>query len=188
MNNSVSVTTGMQGHSRQEREINDFYATDPIAINLLLEQETFNKNILEPACGMGHLSKRLSEKGYNVTSYDLINRGFGQQKDFFTVDSFDGDIITNPPFKDAVPFIQHSLDIIPNGHKVAMFLKLLFLESRSRKQFFQDNPPKTIYVASGRINCARDGEFEKYPSSAVCFCWFMWEKGYHGDTVLKWIN
>ena len=82
-----------------------------------------------------------------------------------------------------MPFIQHSLDIIPNGHKVAMFL-----ESRSRKQFFQDNPPKTIYVASGRINCARDGEFEKYPSSAVCFCWFMWEKGYHGDTVLKWIN
>lgn len=80
------------------------------------------------------------------------------------------------------------MDIIPEGHKVAMFLRLLFLEGKSRKVFFEKNPPKVIYVASGRLNCAKNGDFERYPSSAVAYAWFVFEKGYTGDTVIKWIN
>ena len=33
----------------------------------------------------------------------------------------------------------------------------------------------------------RDGQFEKYKSSMMCYAWFVWEKGYKGDTILKWI-
>lgn len=25
-------------------------------------------------------------------------------------------------------------------------------------------------------------------SAAMSFCWFIWEKGYKGDTILKWFN
>lgn len=182
------VRLGATGHSINERETDDFYATDPIAIDLLLEQEEFNKNILEPACGMGHLAKRLEKFGHNVTSYDLINRGFGEQKDFFAIKEFNGDIITNPPYKEAINFIQHSLDIISNGAKVAMFLKLLFLESRGRKTFFQKYPPKTLYVCSGRVPCARGGRFEDFPSSATAYAWYVWEKGSYTDPIIKWIN
>lgn len=60
-----------------EREKNDYYATDPKAMYKLLEFETFDKNIWEPACGEGNLSEVLKEKGYNVYSTDLINRGYG---------------------------------------------------------------------------------------------------------------
>jgi len=24
--------------------------------------------------------------------------------------------------------------------------------------------------------------------SAVAYAWFIWEKGYKGDTIVKWIN
>lgn len=81
-----------------------------------------------------------------------------------------------------------TLDIIPTGNKVAMFLKVLFLEGKERKKFFEENPPRVIYVASGRLNCAKNGDFDKYTSSAVAYAWFVFEKGYKGDTIVKWIN
>ena len=68
------------------------------------------------------------------------------------------------------------------------FLKLTFLESKSRKQLFEQYPPKTIWVSSSRIPCAKNGDFDKYPSSAVAYAWYIWEKGYVGQTVVKWFN
>ena len=69
-----------------------------------------------------------------------------------------------------------------------MFLKLTFLEGQKRKDFFLHNPPKTIYVSSSRLMCAMNGEFEKCSSRAVAYAWFVWEKGFKGDPVIKWIN
>lgn len=37
---------------------------------------------------------------------------------------WDGDILTNPPYKYAKEFIEHAMTIIPDGRKVFMFLKL----------------------------------------------------------------
>ena len=179
---------GASNHSGLTREVNDYYATDPKAVKLLLEKEKFSINLLEPSCGEGHISKVLSEHGYNVTSSDLISRGFGNTQDFFDYKYFNGDIITNPPYKLALDFVKHSLEIIPDGNKVAMFLKIQFLESKSRRIFFDEFPPKKIYVASGRLNCAKNGEFEKNPSSAACYAWFIWEKGYTGKPEIDWIN
>lgn len=70
-----------------------------------------------------------------------------------------------------------------------MFLKVQFLEGKERRKLFEKYPPKVIYVSSSRINCAMNGDFEKYKfNSAVAYAWFVWEKGYCGDTVIKWIN
>ena len=179
---------GASNHSSLTREANDYYATDPKAVELLLEKEKFSINLLEPSCGEGHISKVLSEHGYNVTSSDLINRGFGNTQDFFDYKRFNGDIITNPPYKMALDFVKHSLEIISDGNKVAMFLKIQFLESKSRRIFFDEFPPKKIYVASSRLICAMNGEFDKYKSSAACYAWFIWEKGYTGKPEIDWIN
>lgn len=183
------ITMGANGLV-SNREENDFYATEPKATELLLEKETFNKNILEPCVGMGHIRDVLVSNGYSVTATDLIYRGVDdiKQEDVFDIKEFNGDIITNPPYKIALPILKHRLDIIPEGNKIAMFLKVLFLEGKERKKFFEENPPKVIYVASGRLNCAKNGEFDKYPSSAVAYAWFVFEKGYKGDTIVKLIN
>lgn len=133
---------GASNHSDMERETNDYYATDPIAMELLLEKETFSQKIWEPACGQGHLSQVLIHKGYDVLSTDLVDRGYGVGGvDFLKCqDSFDGDIITNPPYKFAQQFVQHALDLVCNGHRVAMFLKLTFAEGQGRRRLFQDCP------------------------------------------------
>lgn len=135
------------------------------------------------------MTKILQQHGYNVTSSDIVDRGLEGVivKDAFDWQSWHGDIVTNPPYKLALPILKHCIDIVSEGHKVAMFLRLLFLD-KARKAFFEENPPKVIYVASGRLNCAKNGDFERYPSSAVAYAWFVFEKGYTGDTVIKWIN
>ena len=171
----------------------DYYATSPKAVELLLEQEKFYQYIWEPACGEGHMSKVLEAYGYNVLSTDLIDRGYGEGGvDFLKLSREDikkdypRDIITNPPYKYAKEFVKHALDISMNGTKIAMFLKLTFLEGQKRRELFRNNPPQTVYVASGRLECALNGVFTD--KSMVAYAWFVWQKGYKGQTVIKWIN
>lgn len=190
--NSIYTTLGASDHSDKERQSHDYYATEPKATELLLAEETFAPVIWECACGEGHMAKVMEEHGYQVISTDLIYRGYGDEKsvDFLhePIADFDGDIITNPPYKYALQFVEKALERVKPGRKVAMFLKLQFLEGKSRKQFFLKHPPKTVYVSSSRLICAMNGEFEKYPSSAVAYAWFVWEKGYKGNPIIKWIN
>lgn len=188
---SMYVTLGASNHTDKERQINDYYATDPKAMELLLEKEQFSENIWECACGEGHLSKVLEQHGYNVRSTDLVYRGYGETNslDFLNTGGvFYGDIITNPPYKYALEFVKHSLDIVQTGRKVAMFLRIQFLEGQKRRTFFNENPPKTVYVCSGRLNCAINGNFDKCQSGAAAYAWFVWEKGFKGDPSIKWIN
>ena len=98
------------------------------------------------------------------------------------------DIITNPPYKYAAEFVKHALDISANGVKVAMFLKLTFLEGGKRKQLFDKYPPKKIYVFRNRIDCWKDGIKPAKPSKAVCYAWFIWAKGYRGKPQIDWID
>lgn len=182
---------GASNHALEEREPNDYYATDPRAIPLLLEQEVFADIIAEPACGEGHLSKALENTGKTVISSDIVDRGYGSVSDFFerTEPYRNGvDLITNPPYSKAVEFAEHGMELLGYGQKMALLLKIQFLESEKRRRFFEKYPPKTIYVFTHRIICAMNGDFEKYTSSAMCYCWFVWEKGFKGDPVIKWIN
>lgn len=160
-------------------------------MELLLELETFSPNIWECACGEGHLAKVLTAKGYNVIASDLIERGYGfGGVDFLkSTEPFDGDIITNPPYKFAQDFVEHALEVVTGNHKVAMFLKVQFLEGKARRKLFEKHPPRRIYVSSSRLKCAMNGDFERYEKhSAVAYAWFVWEKGYKGNTIVRWFN
>ena len=194
--NKIYTTIGASNHALDKRQEDDYYATAPRAIDDLLKFETFNHHIWECAVGGGHLADRLEQYEYEVYGTDIVDRGWYATNyyDFLNNDNneikfskWHGDIITNPPYKNALEFIKKSLDVVDEGNKVAMFLKLTFLEGQSRKEFFLENPPKTVYVFSKRIPCAKNGDFDKYPSSAVAYAWFVWVKGYKGDTVVKWI-
>lgn len=173
------------------REPNDYYATDPKAIHQLLKYESFNKNIWECACGEGNLSKPLKEYGYNVYSTDLIDRGYQDEIiDFLTTDKkFDGDIITNPPFKHTTQFILKSLDSIPFGNKVAMFLKINYLSGKARyKEIYSKFPPYRVYVFTGNVSCSKNNTPEGYKNNAIDYVWMIWEKGKLTPTELKWIK
>lgn len=33
-----------------------------------------------------------------------------------------------------------------------------------------------------------NGDFSSMSSSAAAYAWFVWEKGYKGETIVKWFN
>lgn len=103
-------------------------------------------------------------------------------------ETWDGDILTNPPYKFAQEFVEHALELVPDGHKVFMFLKLTFLEGKARRKLFDTKQLKTVYVSSGRIKCAKNGEFEAMGSSAAAYAWFEFVRGYSGQPTIEWIN
>ena len=182
-------TLGASNHSKEQRVQRDFYATPPKAVEMLLDMEKFSHSILEPCCGLGHISRVLVAHGHEVDNRDIEDRGFGRGgMDFLATDErdLDADIITNPPYSLAQEFVEKALDVVGAGHKVAMFLKLTFLEGKSRKRMFERYPPKVVYVSSSRLSCGRNGT--EWNPSAVAYAWYIWEKGYKGDTVVKWFN
>ena len=194
--NSIYKTLGASNHTDKEREQNDYYATEPKAVELLLEKEKFSPIIWENAVGEGHIADVLKAHGYKVKCSDLVDRGYPDTHvlDFLQFEpkkELDLDIITNPPYSAAQKFVEKSLQCISKGHKVAMFLKLQFLEGKSRRKLFDSTPPHYIYVASGRLLCAKNADFEamrKGGGSAVAYAWFVWEKGYTGKPMVDWIN
>lgn len=192
---SIYVTMGASNHTNKEREKDDYYATDPNALRIFLDKLendgiVLHKHIWECACGEGHLSKVLKSKNYNVYSTDLVNRGYEDEKmDFLKVNAteIDADILTNPPYKFAKEFVRKALEIQKDGYYTIMFLKIQFLEGQARQELFKKYPPKFVYVNSKRQLCAMNGEFEKYTATAICYCWFIWQKGFNGETIIRWI-
>ena len=140
---SVFKTIGASNHTDHDRQSEDYYATEPAATDWLCKLEKFSSPILEPSCGEGHISRQLIAHGYEVVSRDLVDRGYGEVADFlfFNDEKWDGDIITNPPYALAQEFVEKALQMVSDGHKVAMFLKLTFLAGKSRRAMFKNTPP-----------------------------------------------
>ena len=177
--------------AKSDRAENDYYATDPLAAHLLLEKEGFSQNVWECASGENHLADVFRHYGYTVRTSDIVKRTpTTEVLDFLdcNVQHWDGDIITNPPYTNAQEFVEKALSVVSEGHKVAMFLRLQFLEGLHRYDLFKENPPKVVYVSSKRIRCGKEGEFNTSSSSIIAYAWFVWEKGYKGGTSIEWIN
>ena len=168
---------------RGDREKDDYYATPKETTKALLNVERFSKNILEPCCGEGHISKVLIENGYTVESSDLVDRNFGTPKVDFLIETRKREnIITNPPYKNALEFAQKATDLASN--KVALLLKLNFLEGVKRKKFFDNTPPVRVYVFSQRQSLMKNGK--PYKGGMMALAWFVWEAGNTNRPTVHW--
>ena len=182
------------GTSLRGREENDYYATPPQTTKVLLDILELKGSILEPACGEGHISKVLKEyyPDSEICSSVLIDRGYGEVADFLTYDyknKMFNNVITNPPFKFAEEFVRKALSI--TNDKVIMLCKIQLLESKQRSILFKETPLKYIYVFTNRqatwMNGKQTDEKGKPWSTTMCLAWYVWEHGYDGEPVVRWI-
>ena len=183
------------GNPSRRRVLQDYYATHPDSTKALLKVEEIIYPALEPACGEGHISKLLDER--QVISNDLIDRGYKYCKggvDFlYNQNKYSysriNTVITNPPFKYFQEFVEKALKIATK--KVIMFGKLQALEGIKRATFLETTPLKTVYVFKKRQQPMRNGqEFDdngKKLSSTMAFAWYVWEIGYKGSPIIKWL-
>lgn len=173
----------------ENREKDDFYPTWPGATAALLSVEQFDGAIWECAAGEGDMSRVLEAAGYDVISTDLVDRGYGEARVDFLMEWAPRapNIVTNPPFGLAREFVEKALQL--STGKVAMFLRLAFLEGLARGEWLPQTPLARVYIMSRRVPMQR-GRLSEIGDGhgVIAFAWFVWERGHVGVPTLGWLD
>src|SRR5580704_477513 len=105
----------------------DFVSTPAWATHALIDNEKFQGEIWESACGNGAMSKVLELAARSVQSSDLYRRGYGDAGvDFLEAEWGADNIVTNPPYNSAEGFVRSGVRLA--RRKFALLLRLAFLE------------------------------------------------------------
>ena len=204
----------MGSHSATERAKDDFYQSSPEIANALFEcvktgikgnklyaAGLENTVIIDSSVGTGVLLEPLYKSCWYQIGYDIADRGYEHViiRDWFNVNTdmrkkeiwFNRHpkiIVQNPPFKLALEFVQHSLELLERGELLFSLHRLLFLEGGERfgKLYGNKQKPKYVFVFAKRVSCIAPDVPSK-GQNAMCYAWFMWQKGFRGNTQIKWI-
>lgn len=172
----------MSGQLSYDRVEGDFYPTPQENVDCLAHFVDLSDEIIwEPACGEGHISKRIFKFCKGVYSTDLYDRGFGHAPcDFLKQDRMPNIdcnmIVTNPPFADvAEEFIRRALILTaPTLGKVAMFMRNEYDMASSRDDLFEGHPAFRMKIAVTK----RPRWFEGSKGSPRHnFAWYFWDWG-----------
>ena len=148
----------------------DYYPTPEWCYeNLPIDWSQF-KTALEPCKGDGRVVSFLESKKMKVDWCEIQ-----EDKDFFDHDGEYDLIFTNPPFSIAAEFIQHALGM---STTVVMLLRINFLGSQKRYDFWNQFPPDGMFILSKRPSFTGKG------TDATDYAWFVWSdvkelQGFH---------
>lgn len=155
----------------------------------------------EPAAGNGNLSNWLRDNGYSVIASDLKYRGCTDGSiidglDFLQTvpyNKFKGAaahpmvILTNPPYSLATEFIEHALEILPEGGLYIALMNITYLAGQKRYQrIYSKGSLRELYVFSKRVECWKNN-IPSGHSSIANYAWYVFQKGYKGQPTLYWL-
>jgi hypothetical protein len=170
------------GNPADGRVENDHYPTPIEPTIAILGVEKFDGVMHEFCCGDGTMSKLIEKAGYKVVSSDLINRGYGHQRDFFSIKKKVGhNLFTNPPWNIAASMIEHGLEVL-QPRKMALLLKSTFFHAKGRSALFEKHPPAIIYPLTWRV------DFNGKGKPVIECSWFVWHRGSTADPVVRLLH
>ena len=145
-------------------------------------QNTAGARWVEPAAGNGAIIKAVAAHGITVP-FDAFEIREEERANLeavaatVTIENFLSPfgaaprsarvVISNPPFQDAMPFITTAIECYPLAW-VAFLLRLPFLASEARSEFFRGNRPD-VYVLPNRPSFTGNGK-----TDATDYCWCVW--------------
>jgi hypothetical protein len=178
----------------RERSANDFYCEPRWAVDALLDVERFDGLVWDPAAGRDNIPQACRARDIQAIGSDLVARG---EATVYAPLDFLGaadaprfprpeNIISNPPYAFAEAFIERALSLA--SRKVAMLLRLSFLEGQRRGEMFQRTPLARVWVFSSRVSMPPGDVAVEANGGAVAFAWFVWEHGHSGPPSLGWLR
>lgn len=174
-----------------KRHKSDYYVTPQKDIKVFLgefvKHEAIKGYVLDPCAGGDEKHEMsyptvLKECGFtedDIVTIDIRRDSRADIIDDYRDISDRGDfntIITNPPFKIALDVIKKALRDVNDGGFVIMLLRLNFLGTQKRFEFWQNNKPKYIFVHHKRMSFT-----DKGGTDSIEYAHFVWQKGYEPD-------
>lgn len=170
--------------SNYDRIDNDFYETEPWAVEALLRALPLSNDgsvIWEPAAGNHAISDVFLSRGFKVITSDIetyqkqhsyIRNFFDVTKQEYTHGEFGNTIITNPPYgknnTTAVRFAEHALELCDGW--VTLLLTAKFDFGKTRQHLFKNN--KRFYgkiALTDRLSWAGNGK-----TGTDNHAWYIW--------------
>ena len=159
------MSATFRGSVRRDR---DLYATPKHAFEPLIPYiDRLDCEVWEPACGDRRLINWMIDSAIMVEGSDI-----SEGKDFLSDHTQRSCIVTNPPFSLAFQFCKHAVGL---SDHVFLLLRLNFLASRKRRDWFMNNEPSALFILTKRPSFTDDGK-----TDATDYAWFYWGKEYSG--------
>ena len=148
-----------------KRKVNDTYDTPDYTIDSLLDVLVIPKvyTFLEPCIGGANIYAKINLPANQMNwceiaqGRDYLKANFPQSYDL---------IITNPPFSKAKEFLEKSLT---EANSVWYLLRVNFLASKNRVDWWQDKLPTHLLILSARPSFTGKG------TDATEYAWFGWD-------------
>ncbi len=135
-----------------ERHEADFYATPRSSFLPLLDHLPMGVVYWEPCCGDGRLVQMLTDSGREADGADLYPQNAAYPSVDFLLDQHRREfLITNPPFNIAQQIAAHALDV---AKETMLLLRLNWLASKKRREWFKAHEPSALFVLSERPSFA----------------------------------
>lgn len=176
--------------SKVERNTNDFYQTPKTMTQHLLNSLKINKkdSIFEPSCGGGAIVNVLKENNYKNISYS-DKYSVESPIDYIKCDIKQYDyVITNPPFKHALEFIEKSYLTARNKFFLLLPHDYLHGLERYKKNAFRGLERYDIFIRKPMLdNTVRDDG--KYSTGMLAYAWFTFNsKPTKKEPVFGWFD
>jgi len=79
-------------------------------------------------------------------------------------------IVMNPPFRDAEPHVRHALQLLPEGGRLAVLLRMTWIAAKGRADLLRHCHAAII---AGRLKMLPPGARDRGHSGTTDFAWFL---------------
>ncbi|MBV6635508.1 MAG: hypothetical protein KI788_06360 [Mameliella sp.] len=187
----------------------EWYESPDWAAERILDVELMTPAVVDPCAGRGVLGAAARGHGYRVHEFDLNDwpgrpesvqpdvdfLGLSARREVLgPIEGGEFTVFMNPPFSLTIEFIRRSLDF--GARKIVMFQRLAFLESATRRGFFNKLPPARVWICGDRAVSWRgdipEEDIRDADGQVICkgragrstptpHAWFIWERGHRGN-------
>lgn len=175
------------------RHPDDWYVEPQWCSERLFQAEAFEGRIWDPAAGLGRILEAARGAGHEAVGSDLKVRQKGayERADFLRCEDSarEPNIVCNPPFKLAEPFVAHALRLA--DRKVAMLLPAVWVQGQTRSRWLEKSPLRRVWFLAPRPSMPPGPWLvtgKKVGQGVQDFAWFIWLKGYDGHPEIRWLR
>ncbi len=184
--NDVDIKRPEHSHIWQ-REEHEHYVEPAWCSRRLFDVETFIGAIDDPFCGFGMIPRSAANAGHDITSSDIVDRGYGHGDiDFFESTWTQDNIVSNPPFDQFRRAAEHALTL--SSRKVAM---IWLVRTLPAARWLRDTPLVRIWFLTPRPSMPPGHTImagKKPGGGKQDFCWLVWDKAQTVPATVGWLH